>query len=198
MSLVFVTAPLMMFAWMGSGFEKSVLVIQILAPCYLINNLTGMGTAIALGIGRPEIQMKAAILEMILNVSLSIILIIKIGFLGVVIAVLVSLSLSSIWFVYMFHRHLNYPIRAFFRKTVTRPLVTCLVLGVAIGMLNHFVVNRYLTDRWTTLCAFALESLVFSAIYVFVIIRPGFLDEYDRGLLARHIHFARFLVKTDR
>ncbi|MDI6808597.1 MAG: polysaccharide biosynthesis C-terminal domain-containing protein [Candidatus Eisenbacteria bacterium] len=198
MSLVFVTAPMTMFAWMGSGYGQSVLVMQMLTPCYLINNLTGMGITIAFGIGRPELQMRAAILEMILNVSLSIILVIKIGFIGVLVATLVSLSLSSTWFVYMFHRHLGYPILGFFRKTVSKPLVTCLVLAAATGAINHYAGNLFLGDRWKTLYAFVFESLVFSICYVFVILRTGFLDEYDRGLLAKHIYFARFLVKTNR
>lgn len=180
--LVFLAAPLIIRIWMGEGYGRSVLVIQILAPCYLINFLTGMGTSIALGMGKPEFQMKAGALQLILNVALSITLVLIIGFIGVVVATLISLSLSSIWFMVMFHRNLRYPLLHFIRKTFSTPLIACLFPAIIIGTLNYSQAT-FLSNRLANLGILGVETVLFISFYAFVIWKTSYLDKYDKNIL---------------
>ncbi len=183
-TLVFLAAPLIMRTWMGEGYERSVLVIQILAPCYFINLLGGMGTSIALGMGKPEFQMKAGALQLILNVALSITLVLIIGFVGVVIATLISLSLSSIWFTTMFHKYLRYPLLQFIRKTFSTPLIACLFPAIVISILNYSHA-AFLSHRLANLSMLLAEAVLFISLYAVVIWKSNYLDEYDKNMLAK-------------
>jgi len=194
--LVSLTASLVMLVWMGQGFEKSVLVIQILAPCYLINFLTGMGTSIALGIGKPEFHMKAAIFQFILNLILSIILIIKIGFMGVVIATLIALSLSSMWFVIMFHRHMQYPLLEFVQMIVVKPIIACLPPALIIGVTNYLI--SFSSNRLSNFSILILEIAIFIALYILVILKIRYLDDYDLRVFKKNFYFLTYPVKLFR
>lgn len=188
LAFVFLTAPLIMLIWMGEGYEKSVLVIQILAPCYLINFLTGMGTSIALGIGKPEFHMKAGAFQLILNIILSIILVIVIGFVGVVIATLVSLSLSSIWFMEMFHKHLRYSLLDFARKTFIFPLIISLFAGSIILSFNYAInLINLPSSRLLSLGILTTEAIIFITVYILAILKTNYLDNYDKNLIKERI-----------
>jgi len=196
MVFVFFTAPLIMLTWMGGEYEKSVLVIQILVPSYLINLLSGVGTSIALGVGRPVFQMKAGAFQLILNVILSIALVIKIGFVGIVIATLISLSLSSIWFMKMFHKYLEYPLLKFIGKIFVMPFPVSIFAGVIVIVLNHYIdLINLPSNRLVNFSILTLRAIVFTMIYLLIIFRTKYLDEYDKILLKKNGYFVKLFVK---
>jgi len=196
LTFVFFTASLIMLTWMGEIYEKSVLVIRILAPCYLINFLTGVGTSIALGIGKPDFQMKAGAFQLILNIILSIILVIKIGFIGVVIATLISLSLGSIWFMKMFHKYLKYPLFKFIRKTFITPLTVSLFAGGIIFGLNRYIgLINLASNRLINFCILVLQALVFVIIYILIMIKTNYVDQYDKKLFWKNIYLIKHPIR---
>jgi len=194
---VFLSAPLIMLTWMGGNYEKSVLVIQILAPCYLINLLSGVGTSMALGLGKPELQMKAGLLQLILNIILSIILVIVIGFAGIVIATLISLSLSSIWFMEMFHKHMGYSLLDFVKKTFVLPLIVSIFAGCTILGLNYTINLLNLpSNRLLNLTILTAEAVIFMLVYILAILRTNLLDNYDKNLIKERVYFKQWkLIK---
>lgn len=183
--LIFLKASLIMLVWMGCGYERSVVIIRILAPCYILSILTGGGSTVALGIGRPEFNMKASIFQLVFNIILSVILIIKIGFIGAAISAFVSISLSSAWFMKMFHAHLGYPLLRFIRKIILAPLIGS-VLACAGALYLDFVINLFVapsTGRLSNFYILLSESVVFMGIYIFLILQTDYIDENDRTLL---------------
>jgi len=186
-----------MLTWMGGNYEKSVLVIQILAPCYLINLLSGVGTSMALGLGKPELQMKAGLLQLILNIILSIILVIVIGFAGIVIATLISLSLSSIWFMEMFHKHMGYSLLDFVKKTFVLPLIVSIFAGCTILGLNYTINLLNLpSNRLLNLTILTAEAVIFMLVYILAILRTNLLDNYDKNLIKERVYFKQWkLIK---
>lgn len=182
MTFVFFSAPLIILTWMGVGYEKSVLVIQLLAPCYLINFLAGMGTSISLGAGKPQFQMKAAVLHLVFNIVLSIILGIKFGFVGIISATLISLSFSSLYFMILFHKNFQYSLLNVVKKIFFIPIVFSLFLGCATFLVNYYLINPF-SNRLTNLGVLLLEAFMFFGFYVVGILRTGYLDSYDKGLL---------------
>lgn len=72
-----------------------------------------------LGMGKPEILTKISIFQAIANLLLSVVLVVKVGFAGVVIATLISLTLSSLWFMAIFHRQIEYPLLGFIKRSLS-------------------------------------------------------------------------------
>ena len=185
LTFIFFTASSIMLIWMGEGYEKSVLVIQILVPCFLINFLTGVGSSVALGMGNPEFQMRAGLLQAVLNIILSVVLVIKIGFLGVVIATLISLSLGSIYFMILFHRNLNYSLFSFLRKTFFVPVLTSFLVGSILGLVRSIYTSDGLSNRLTGFGVLGLEGIAFMILYLSIILKTNYLDEYDKSIFKK-------------
>ena len=185
LAYVFVNAHLIVFAWMGFGYESSALVIRVFVPCYMINILTGVGTSMALGMGRTDIMAKVCTAQMLLNLILSIVLVIKMGFIGAAVATLISLSLTSILFIHILHGCLRYRMLPFLREVVTVPLGSCFFAGIAIFFCNGFINARL--SRPASFILLILEAAVFMAIYLPLVFKTNYLDRYDREMLAGYV-----------
>ncbi len=183
-----VSAHLIMQIWMGPGYEKSVLIIRVLAMGYLANLVGGVGVSIAAAINKPEFQMKAAIISAISNIILSVILAIAIGFVGIAIATTISLILGPIYFYIKLHKHIRLPLRNFVRETVTAPLIASIISAVLIyGLYYGITLTNLPSSRLINLCVFTFSGTLFIVIYLTVIIRNKYLDKYDIDLLKRHL-----------
>jgi len=144
--LIFVSTPLLFFlitdahlimlTWMGDGYKKAALVIQILAMGYYANLVSGVASSIAVGVAKTEFEMKYGIFMAILNLFLSIILIIKMGFIGAVVGTAVSLSLASFFFMKMFHKYLGTPLSDFIHL-LYKPVIACIIPTPIILLLNY-------------------------------------------------------------
>lgn len=185
MVLLLVTAHYIMLAWMGTGYEKSELVIQILSLPVLLGLLGAMGAFIAVGIGKPEFQMKAGGGQAILNLIFSIILVIKIGFVGVLLATLISYLFSTTYLMKRIHNYLNIPLVMFLKKTTLKPVIIAFIIGILI-YLGNFGFGYYLPlNRFSNLVLLILEAILFFAIYFLILLRTSFIDEKDKTLMEK-------------
>lgn len=181
-----ISAPLIMFIWMGSGYEKSAWVIRVLAGGYLVNLLAGVGTSIGAAIGKPEFQMGAAIVSGVTNIILSVALISLFGFLGAALSATIALVLGPLYFFVKLHAQLGVSTRDLIRRIVLLPLAACLLPAVTAWLVNSgFIpVGRALT-RLAALQIFVVEGAAFSGVYIAIILIVGYLDDYDRGVLRK-------------
>ncbi|MFH0924380.1 MAG: oligosaccharide flippase family protein, partial [bacterium] len=60
---IIINAQWIMIMWMGEGYGKSAVIIQILLIGYFANLITGVASASALGMGKPEFEMKSGSLH---------------------------------------------------------------------------------------------------------------------------------------
>lgn len=185
---VFFTAPVIMFAWIGPGCGNAVLAIRILAPAYAINYLTGMATTVAQGAGKPQFQMRAALLHLFLCIPLSIVCAITYGFPGIIGATAFSLSVSSLYFTVVFHENFGYPLKSMAATALGRPLLASLALGCGILVLNRLLLTDH-AARAVYGAALGVDALLFFSGYLYIILSGDFLDDYDRGLFREN--FAR-------
>ena len=191
---VIVSAHLIMLIWMGSGYQKSAWIIQLLAIGYLVNLIGGGGVSVAAAIAKPEFQMRAALITAISNIILSITLIIVIGFIGVAIATTVSLIIGPIYFFMKLHSHLQILLKNFIREVVLMPLIASFLSALLIHGVNSGIMSANLpSNRLTNLCIFASGGILFLGIYLAVILRSKYLDECDLDLLKRHFSFVKYL-----
>jgi len=191
---VIVNAHLIMLTWMGEGYEMAVLVIQVLAVGYYSNLVSGAASSIAVGVAKTEFEMKCGILLAILNLFLSIVLIIKIGFLGVVIGTTISLTIHSVFFMKMFHNYLGTPLSSFI-QLLYKPIIACAIPTLIILFLNHgFCPTAAFSDRLINLTLLGLNSILFGGIYIAFILLSKYLDEYDKELVRNRLPLLRYIL----
>ncbi len=184
-SFVMVTAPLLIFAWLGPGYGNSVLVLRLFSLIMMTALLGSISSAIAVGIGRPDFQMLAGGGQAVLNIILSLILVIKIGFVGVVLATLISISISNTYFMVRFYRFVGASLIASFRECVWKPMAAAVSLAVPFELLNRLPGLRY-PSRPAAAAVLGIEGLVFFSLFLLLIWKSGFLVEEDRRMF-KHI-----------
>jgi len=184
---LFVNAGAVMFAWMGLGYSSSAVIIRILCPCYLINVMTGVASAVAVGSGRPGLLTRAALAQFCGNVILSIFLVRVIGYTGVAVATLVTLSLSSLWFMWMVNRFLGIRLVPFFRATVLVPLAGSLAVNFLIDSFNRLTgMYSFSFSRVAVAAILVSEMAAMAVAYALVVRFAGYFDGYDREIFARY------------
>jgi hypothetical protein len=96
--------------WVGRSVPEAALILRILSAGILVAiMITGPGTAIGKGIGRPAIETQYVIIGLVLNVILTVSLSMTVGPLGTVIASSVSWSIGALYFAFLLHRKLSLP-----------------------------------------------------------------------------------------
>ena len=187
-------AHLIMLAWMGEGYEMAALAIQILGVGYFANLVSGAASSIAVGVAKTEFEMKYGILMAILNLFLSIILIIKIGFIGALIGTTISLTIASLFFMKMFCNHLGSPLNDFI-KLFYKPVIACIIPALIILLSNYgFWPATAFSGRLINLGILGLNSVIFGGVYIVFILLSKYLDEYDRGLIKSKFPLLRYLL----
>lgn len=177
--------PLMQ-AWMGPGYEDAALVVQLLGGGYLVNLLAGAGTSVGAAKGRPEFQMRAAIISGVSNLLLCAVLIQWLGFAGAALAAAVSLVLGPLYFFGRLHALLGVSTAEAAKRLLLPPLLAAGVPAALFLGLNYWLSLRWpQLGRTGALALLAGEGLLFAAAYAAVVLRAGCLDAYDRGLAGR-------------
>ena len=187
-------ASLIMLTWMGKGYGMAAVVIQVLAIGYFTTAVTGVASSIAVGVAKTELEMKIGIFMAILNLLLSIILIIKIGFIGAVIGTTISLTIASLFFMKMFCKYSGTPLSDFIRLFY-KPVIACIVPTLIIFLFNHsFWLVTVSSGRFVNLAILGLNSVIFGGMYIVFILLSKYLDEYDRGLIRNRFPLLKYLL----
>jgi len=172
------TAPIIISFWMGPGFERSVLALRFLMIGFMINILTGVGTSIARGIGRPHLEMKYELWVAVSNIVLSLILIIKIGFIGALIGTSVSLIIFSIYFMVIFHRQvLANSYLKFAKEIYSTPVLLSSSLCLLIYFVNLLLNNNFrIQGRIAYFTVLLVDILIFGILYSILVFKLRFLN----------------------
>lgn len=178
-AVAFGAAAMMMKAWQGTGidFETPALVLRVLAVGYLANALSGAGVTVALGMGRPDLQMKAGLIAMISNIVLTIALVLTVGFWGIPIATTIAMALSWAWFTRVFGTLIEVPAREIVRRTLAWPALAA-ACGLALCALGDWFAFGA-DGRILNLSALAVSSIAFAGVYLLVLRMTPFVDDRD-------------------
>lgn len=183
MTFIMVFAHLIIYFWMGPGYEHSVWVVRFLILGLLVNLLTGVGVMIVRGIGKPIYETRYGLISLTLNIVLSIILVKHYGFWGVVIASPISTIIGSLYFVTEFHKLHSIPLFYFYRKVLFKPLFISSGLAFFLYFVNTWVTKSIvLGSRIEILVLLFVDSIAFFIPYVFLLNKSHFWDSED-GLL---------------
>ncbi len=176
---VFFLAPAIIKVWLGDGFELSVTTLQILVLGYFANIMTFSGSQIAIGLGKPDYVMKSSIIATVLNPILSVLLIIKIGYLGAALGTSIAMIIAAGYFILTLHKTLGIANFAFFQKVLLYPTGTS-----AVGILFLYPAAFFLS---TSLIFLISDAILFCALYLVIILKTDCLDAYDVKLIKDYL-----------
>jgi O-antigen/teichoic acid export membrane protein len=174
--------------WVGDKFSLAILSFQILIIGYGINVLTGMGTSIVRGIGKPEYETRYAVLTLIMQLTLSIVLAQIFGFRGILASVLITAFVVSLYFLLTFHKLLQQDFKAFARATYVKPVVASLIaFSITFGVSYHLPGLIPLQGRLGYSVSLLIKSVIFLSFFIFLIARIKFLDVSDARLFKLYL-----------
>lgn len=184
-------AGLLMTAWQGPALSlgMSVLVLRIIAVGYVANILPGPGVAVALGMGRPGVQMAAGLISMIANIALTVAFVFAFGFWGVPVATALSMAISWAWFARAMRGLVGVGPRELFAQALRAPLMAGLAPSIFIAACDALAAG--VDSRITALAVLAIAFVVFAGLYLTLLRRSGAFDADD-------FEFFERVLKLDR
>jgi len=161
--------------WIGKAIPQVGPILLVLLVGYgAAALLTGMGSSVCKGVGRPAIETSYILLSMALNIGLKFILVTHYGGFGTVVASAVSWSIGSIFFVILLHKRLDLPVAATAKSAWTLLII---LLAAGAGRLTTMSIGSPISRRSAlvpAVAAGAAVTIVFaSAMLVFGIVTRG-------------------------
>lgn len=186
-----VTAPEIMFGWMGEGYGRSVDILRILAIGYFFNTAAGSISPIVQGIGKPEVQMWTALLSFSLNIPLSLFLITRMGFLGAALGTTIAMAFAATSYFWRFHRLFKKSALSSFKDLFFLPSLSAAtgsLLLYAFFSAFHPMVHQ---NRIVTLTFVILTLGLFLLAHILFLFKSGYLDRSDLEILGKVLPFAK-------
>ena len=188
---IFAANPLMR-CWIGDGFggtRYAVWILRILSLGYIANILPGAGVSLALGRGRPDIQMNAGLIATISNILLTIACVYLFGFYGIAIGTAASMFLSCAWFMWVMRKVVDVGIAELLRVSTLWPVLACIPGALACVGVDWYCGD--LVGRLANGGLLAVTSVIFGLCYVAILLNAPFLDDFDVRFLSTTLKLNR-------
>ena len=186
---LFITSQPIIEAWIGKGYDASVFMMRVLCVGYFINILSSAVTPLVQGMGMPHYQRNAETLSVILNIILSVILVIRYGFYGAAMGTAVAMSISSVYYLWSFHRLMDRPFLPFLRSTYLIPAICAVASGVPAFVLNSILLPYASEGRLSSLITFLVTGALFAVSYIFLIYKCHYLNTSEISLFRYYLSF---------
>jgi len=187
-------ASLILKAWLGEGYADSAKIIQVLALGYFVNVLTAVASTIALGMGKPEFEMKYSLLVAPLNIALSIILILKIGLVGACIGTAISLVIGAVFLFRMFHNYISTPLRNF-AYLLWKPMLASILSNLLVILLNYLPrFWIFMSPQIYSIVILLIKGIIFCVVYLVIIVAIKSFDKQDLDFVKQRLPIINRLV----
>lgn len=195
-------ASLIMTFWMGkTGFKESALALQILSIGYVFMLLVSMGRLIARGMGIPQYEMRSSVLLIVMNIILSVILIIKLGFIGALLGTTISGALGSLYFIYSFHRYIKESLFNTLKKIYANPFLFCVIslfASLLTGYIFKLIFHKPPMNRIEAFYHLLINGSVFYGVYIFTLSKSVYIDKFDREILSGSFELIKMSLKRKK
>jgi O-antigen/teichoic acid export membrane protein len=184
--LLVTLAPTIIYVWLKNAHQKEIVwALRALSVGYFFNIITGIVTSLARGIGRPEYEMRSSAFISIMNFVLSIMLIIKFGFVGALIGTVSSLIIgNSIYLIYFQTKYIKESFIEFVINFYASPLFACFLGFITMWWINHLFTHLQQT-YWGNVIFLWISGTSFIVTYVVTLILTRFITEEDLQLLKK-------------
>lgn len=171
-TLVAVTSPFLLIAWLKTAPGDAELLVPFLILAYFVNATTGVATTIAIGAGHPGVASVNSALIAAMNVVLTVALAPLLGLWGVVLGTFIAVTAGSLIFNARFLRLFELPLRDLLAG-VLPPAALALGLGIPPAVLALAVGAP--SGRPSAILWLALATVVYAIPYWLIATRRGYL-----------------------
>jgi len=176
------------FAWMGPGYESSVLISRILIAGYISNFLFSVpGNIIIPNTGVPKYQMREGLIFLGINIIVSYFLIKEYGITGAAFGNAVSVVISSVYILIVSSRFFRVNPLRIITKFFTKPVLFSVI--PAIPLLLFFTFTAYSSERAINILYIGAAAFFYFMVYGFLLINFTYLSPKDYELITK------FLIK---
>ena len=182
-SFIIINSSLIIITWIGESYNLSSIILKLFSIAFIMISLGSIPTAIAVGIEKPEFQMVSAIIQTTMNFILTLILILKIGIIGVVIATLISVSFSTCYIFLKLNNYLKISFKKFFTITkIHYAFLLSSTICLLLVIIKLFLPFLYAT-KVKNLLFLLIEFLIFVIIYLFSSFKLNLIEINEIRLL---------------
>ena len=176
--LFIVMAEPLVLIWLGDGYTFAARAIQFLLVGNLFSLLISPQYIILFGIGKPWISTLVSAVNSSANIMLAFILVRLFGYLGVLVAVLVSLFLSSVLMIYLFHRTTRYSLLKYFQSLPWKLLA---IVSVLTG--STWIISSDIND-WMSFFMTVISFFIILFVAIFMMLKDDEKELIKRIKLA--------------
>jgi O-antigen/teichoic acid export membrane protein len=169
--------------WLGPAFHVVAFPVSVLVWVNFLNLTTGPGFLILVGKGLLRPAVNATFVGLFLIITLSFVLIYKLGFSGAVLGILIAIGVATTLFVYWFYRSTGYPFGRVLREAYWKPAV-CSVVPLVILM----AIAPPGRLGWAGL---SVHAVAFAILYFSGLLLARFFDLFDLAQLESLLPIAR-------
>jgi O-antigen/teichoic acid export membrane protein len=170
--------------WIGPKLDLVALPLAILVVMHYFNLTSGPGFLILVGKGILKPGIYSACLGIVLNLTLSFVLIYLCGFSGAVIGVAIATGIATVFFISLFNRtSLNR--RRSIRDAYMKPVVCSSILVALLAALHPF--------RRLDWFGLIIIGLIFGSVYLLALIFARFFDQFDLATAQRYFPMLRIV-----
>jgi O-antigen/teichoic acid export membrane protein len=179
---LFVIASVLIRLWLGDGYGLTILTLRVLSVAYCVNVFTSIASNVAQGMGYPQIESKAALVQTIVNIVLSSLLLFCVGFVGVLIGTSLALLLGALYYVTSVNRLLTIPLKSYAAEVLNRPLFYAVAGGgfviVVLFAIERLGISNSLGGQ---VVGGGVTGSVFLGVYLFFLLRGGYFHADERA-----------------
>jgi O-antigen/teichoic acid export membrane protein len=173
--LVFAATPLLVFAGTGVDAPEARVAVWVLALGYYLNLVSGMANSVAVGIGKPELEMRRSLLAGSANLALSAALIPLMGFAGAPLGTALALGGGSFYLIRAFNAEFGRPF-ATILDLFRVPLLTAIPTAAVAAVLLRVTAG----GRRGAVLGLAVSAVLIGTVYLWLGIRDGVSSELFR------------------
>jgi O-antigen/teichoic acid export membrane protein len=168
---IFVNSKSLINLWVGPGFEKAALILQILIIGNTLNLLTGVGTSVARGMNKPGIEAKYTASVTVLILFLGYFLTKYYGLIGLSIGSTIAIGVPSFWFMIVLNQYLKIDNIRYLYDIIRLPLLLIIAVS-SLDYVSYALINCSLLNKNALLFFFAAKFSIYYAIY-FLMLRAS-------------------------
>lgn len=186
---IMITSPLLIETWVGPGYEAAATVTRLMCLGYLAAIIAAPVSPLVQGIGWPQCQRNAETLSLVLNVTLSLALVRRYGFLGAPVGTAIALSVASAYYLWSFHRFMKRPLVSFLARAYLAPAL-CAILSGSLGWAVVWALAPHrMAGRGGAFLVVLAAAFVMGLSYLVLLFRWGYFNEREIALLKRYVPF---------
>lgn len=178
---VVVFTPDILFAWLGQGFEASIVFVRLLAIGYFFNIVTGIAGTMTAGLGKTELDRNYGVLVAVVNICAILLGALLFGPIGIALGTSLSLIIGAFYFLNAFHKAVDIS-TLHIAQIFVKPVSMCGAAALVSQVVIHAIYPMSFS-REGTMISLLLSVVLYVGIVAAALLTMKVLDGYDIGIV---------------